>query len=106
SSRRHTIFSRDWSSDVCSSDLERQQIGEVQSVKERLPNVLVAVAWERAQIAVESIHLFHPRAETVVLQLLYHLARRGVQPLAVWIEQQHVAGEVAEVDDVGAGLTD
>src|SRR5690606_40107485 len=27
SRRRHTRFSRDWSSDVCSSDLQQQQVG-------------------------------------------------------------------------------
>src|SRR5690606_40785666 len=30
SRRRHTRFSRDWSSDVCSSDLERQPIALVE----------------------------------------------------------------------------
>src|SRR2546425_9787627 len=75
-------------------------------MKERLPNVLVAVAGEGAQIAVESIYLFHPRAETVMLELLDRLTRGGVQPLAVGIEQQHVTSEVAEADDVGASLTD
>src|SRR5690606_40241393 len=34
--RRHTRFSRDWSSDVCSSDLERLR-GIVESLQTRVP---------------------------------------------------------------------
>ena len=84
---------------------ERQQISQVERVEEGLPDVLVAVAGKSAKVGLEGIHLLQPRAEAVMLELLDHLARRGVQPLAVGIEQQHIAGEVAEADDVGAGLT-
>jgi hypothetical protein len=38
------------------------------------------------------------------LQLLGHLTCSSVQPLPVWIEQQHVAREVAKSDDARAGL--
>src|SRR5690606_40297484 len=45
--RRHTIFSRDWSSDVCSSDLimitERQLVPIINEVKDELPPLTVVV---------------------------------------------------------------
>src|SRR5690606_40748528 len=37
--RRHTRFSRDWSSDVCSSDHEKQELLEMIDLKARLDRV-------------------------------------------------------------------
>src|SRR5690606_41134320 len=41
--RRHTIFSRDWSSDVCSSDLAPPVLRETLVVDKRLPGGSVVV---------------------------------------------------------------
>ena len=83
---------------------QREQVSQVQRVQKRLPDVLIPVAGKRAQIGLEGIHLFHPCAEAVMLQVLHHFASGGVDPLAVRIEQQDVAGEIAEADKVRAGL--
>jgi hypothetical protein len=40
----------------------------------------------------------------MMLELLGYLARRPVEGLAVGVKQGNVAGEIAEPDDVGAGL--
>src|SRR5690606_39525582 len=37
SRRRHTSFSRDWSSDVCSSDLESKRVGKEDEIEVLLP---------------------------------------------------------------------
>src|SRR5690606_40284936 len=37
SRRRHTRFSRDWSSDVCSSDLQRRHLDSLVAVGDRQP---------------------------------------------------------------------
>src|SRR5690606_41012278 len=49
SSRRHTIFSRDWSSDVCSSDL-----GQLQRA---LQIALFATGLERGQHRLAHVHV-------------------------------------------------
>ena len=46
----------------------------------------MAVAWKRTEVRLESIHLLDPRAESVMLQLLGHLARSVVESLPVGIE--------------------
>ena len=73
-------------------------------MEQRLADVLVAVARERAQVGLESVHLLDARTKAVMLELLGHLACSCVQPLPVGIEQEHVAREVAEADDARAGL--
>src|SRR5690606_26274916 len=45
SRRRHTRFSRDWSSDVCSSDLVRQRIGLSEPPAVRRRHTCEYVAW-------------------------------------------------------------
>src|SRR5690606_40420894 len=50
SRRRHTVFSRDWSSDVCSSDLVVGNIykGKVQRVMPGMQAAFVEIGLERA----------------------------------------------------------
>src|SRR5690606_40717541 len=48
SRRRHTSFSRDWSSDVCSSDLER--LGNLERRRDRVPLVVEEVLGEVARL--------------------------------------------------------
>src|SRR5690606_40126365 len=55
SRRRHTRFSRDWSSDVCSSDLGLQSPKLVisdahQGLKKAVPRVFVGTSWQRCTV--------------------------------------------------------
>src|SRR5690606_21712070 len=48
--RRHTRFSRDWSSDVCSSDLrvpDLNELGDVTAERERVRDLLIKVHLRR-----------------------------------------------------------
>src|SRR5690606_12055006 len=65
SRRRHTRFSRDWSSDVCSSDLKSADMSLAGSVSEREVNIaayvasicarfLISASWARAACACQS----------------------------------------------------
>src|SRR5690606_40093183 len=66
SSRRHTSFSRDWSSDVCSSDLESGEdwidvgLGKIKVTAERDPSKLPHKALN-VDIALECTGIFTSR---------------------------------------------
>src|SRR5205814_426868 len=70
---------------------ERQEIGEVQGVEQRAPDVLIPVPRERAEPGLERIRLLDAGAEPVVLELLEDLARRGLQDRTVALEQEQRA---------------
>src|SRR5690606_359611 len=62
SRRRHTRFSRDWSSDVCSSDLAQEKKSlniQRTTVTPKIDGVLNDVAWQNAELA-EHFMQFRP----------------------------------------------
>src|SRR5690606_33448320 len=67
SRRRHTIFSRDWSSDVCSSDLKlyTELLESEESLEKRLELLFLA-----------SEFLIHSRAKRGAIHILNVLSRR------------------------------
>src|SRR5690606_40629087 len=78
SRRRHTRFSRDWSSDVCSSDLGHPWVADY----ELSPKSVVRDMYERAMNFVEYINFYGlARSEGVLLRYLadaYDALRRTV----------------------------
>src|SRR6267154_4460808 len=70
SRRRHTRWTGDWSSDVCSSDLPRQQ----------KPKTLTTEQIETLIAACENLR------DTLLLRLLYESSLRIGECLALWIE--------------------
>src|SRR5690606_40621353 len=81
SRRRHTRFSRDWSSDVCSSDLRRNL-----DLRARLRAVVVASPL-RDQVAETMATLDQRKAEGAQPERLYELVEqsRGTPCLADWM---------------------
>src|SRR5207302_7160535 len=89
SRRRHTRFSRDWSSDVCSSDLDRREAGSQQRKKGRLrplqteADLVVTASNDFFEVSV-------PRLAGIDAQLLTRLAgwrseeRRVGKECRVW----------------------
>src|SRR2546421_7148627 len=69
SRRRHTRSDRDWSSDVCSSDLPRLVIDERQArLRERLPHVELSVDRQgRGAAGVQAVCVYVIRAEIELL---------------------------------------
>src|SRR5690606_38018749 len=63
SRRRHTRFSRDWSSDVCSSDLK-----DVYAYKEELIFVVVPPDTLSADFALDTVFLEHVREYVTELE--------------------------------------
>src|SRR5690606_40806247 len=57
SRRRHTRFSRDWSSDVCSSDLSRSRGAQPSDLEGFVPGTL----------SLESVHHHHARAADILV---------------------------------------
>src|SRR5699024_12149724 len=45
SRRRHTMSKRDWSSDVCSSDLRRRVLTQCEAVDEQAPSAVAVLGW-------------------------------------------------------------
>src|SRR5208282_276503 len=88
SRRRHTRCYRDWSSDVCSSDLERlEPDGEL---AELFRCDLLAEASEAYEIGEAHGHLARAgQLSAPALQLADHLALRGMHEM----QRQHVADE-------------
>src|SRR5690606_40232573 len=77
--RRHTRFSRDWSSDVCSSDLtlgwlERTPPEAI--VADRAPELFRRVPVERRAVLVEAAHLGYGTLGGVAFGLLPARLRR------------------------------
>src|SRR3712207_6972882 len=70
SRRRHTRYWRDWSSDVCSSDLERQRLHLVRrhERQEVVPDQLVAVAVARAVAVRLEPEVLRARVVAIVLE--------------------------------------
>src|SRR5690606_40768912 len=68
SRRRHTRFSRDWSSDVCSSDLERRSLDDLKGMQ--------AAAGGQAQS--KEIEALGGSAASVAYPELYESLQRGV----------------------------
>src|SRR5438874_6157777 len=75
SRRRHTISLRDWSSDVCSSDLQRR------SLPADLPAVIVAGHWKRLEFLTDALRRLgsFPRF-SIVLQFQRSLSARCQDP--------------------------
>src|SRR5215475_15838179 len=81
SRRRHTRFSRDWSSDVCSSDLvaAAQRLAAIQTIKNQMEvwsaqrDLLREVNPILVTAGFEEILKFHLGDETLVTPLLTHL---------------------------------
>src|SRR5215475_5380983 len=70
SRRRHTSFSRDWSSDVCSSDLRRMS-----------PRIVTGLlAWSGPQVA-EALRAEDPAARTA------SVSWADTGPVPVWLDQ-------------------
>src|SRR5690606_39325557 len=88
SRRRHTIFSRDWSSDVCSSDLEMVD-------RAAMLDDMAGADAAGLQLAV---HAIGDKANATVLDMFAEVARRnGAHDRRLRIEHaQHLrAGDVA-----------
>src|SRR5690606_40773150 len=79
--RRHTSFSRDWSSDVCSSDLQRLRVGvALHSLRAVPPDALAAVL---QGVAAQALPIHIHIAEQVA-EVEDCLAVRGARPVA-WL---------------------
>src|SRR5690606_41004563 len=58
SRRRHTRFSRDWSSDVCSSDLEASFNNISYSIKSKLDNINVKFIEENKKYKIKDLEIY------------------------------------------------
>src|SRR5690606_23273671 len=74
SRRRHTRFSRDWSSDVCSSDLVRTLRSWVMGINTALPDD-IAVHW-----AGNGVDDFHARFSAIYRRYRYIILNDPVRP--------------------------
>src|SRR5690606_40896948 len=91
SRRRHTRFSRDWSSDVCSSDLMSPMSAEATVVRNYV-DWLVKAPWKKKTKVLNDINL----AEKVLDEDHYGLEKvkeRIVEYLAVRSEERRVGKE-------------
>src|SRR5690606_39732557 len=92
SRRRHTSFSRDWSSDVCSSDLQRQQRLAIQAIDpSRQRSYASNLDRGTGQIAARSTGSLGLELFQLLLQLavaLEHATELVQQILAVALDQR------------------
>src|SRR5690606_40670409 len=93
--RRHTRFSRDWSSDVCSSDLEQESgeiteisFGELRDLVSRLAGALTDLGVKRG----DAVAVFLPMSTEVVAAFLA-TARIGAIFIPVRSEERRVGKE-------------
>src|SRR5690606_1548709 len=88
--RRHTRFSRDWSSDVCSSDLRRQEPEWAElSIELKKPGVTLLILWEEYR----SVH-----PDGYGYSRFCELFRGFEQRLSPTMRQEHAAGDKVFVD--------
>src|SRR6267143_3030586 len=76
SRRRHTRWNCDWSSDVCSSDLEGRIVlpGGMRR-RERREDDLLAITWEQVEPALERAHQHFQRQMPLVQHGAAHVHR-------------------------------
>src|SRR5690606_39759373 len=101
--RRHTRFSRDWSSDVCSSDLETQLVGQCVEPFGEESGLVVSFLLRLARVVDQVCVVDDDNPRLAVLDvgadLAEHLVRRPALPpeigRASWREREYlVAREV------------
>src|SRR5690606_39936649 len=83
SRRRHTRFSRDWSSDVCSSDLDISEVPKRKLISERLP-------LEESTVPEDAVY--------GVAQLLLRMAQRRQAEMARY---RYIRAVDEEEDEIG-----
>src|SRR5690606_39727705 len=97
SRRRHTRFSRDWSSDVCSSDLGKrpytQNVTILTHYGRRLPNMFYSTAVHRYPVACLEgpailIHVHHDDIHSEVCKIGRASCRERVKISAATVSRQ------------------
>src|SRR5215475_705806 len=100
SRRRHTRFSRDWSSDVCSSDLQHEPGPTLTVVPSANVRTVFVVRHGSSPVVPHFVKLHYPRR----LSRFTRRLRRPIISVQLWVAAELLRVGTPVLPEVGAGV--